>query len=243
MGKVDAKGSPDRCEFLSVSKDDILSESEALPYPEIIARNRLLLKDFSISVHSLAMHLLGHLDLHLDLKPGTLASLHRLHKPAGDILRFIKYPPQPPDDRRTSLVAHTDFGSLTVLFSHLGGLQILPPGPDAQWGYVRPERGHAIINVGDALVKFTNGLLRSNIHRATYPPGAQAELVRYTVGYFIRPEDDVVLKKLDGGDVIPPLAEGEVEKNFTSKEWELLRANALRRENSNLPEIQTVKLE
>lgn len=242
MGKVDIKGSPDRCEFFNVSKNDILSASEPLPHPEIIACNQLLLKDFTISVHALAMHLLGHLDLHLDLKPGTLASFHRLHKSADDHVRFIKYPAQPLDDRRTSLGAHTDFGSITILFSALGGLQILPPGPDAQWGYVRPERGHAIINIGDALVKFTNGLLRSSMHRVTYPPGAQAEFVRYTVAYFVRPEDDVVLKRLGGGNVIPPLAEGEVEENVTSKEWTSRRANAMKRENSK-PETLIVKLE
>lgn len=242
MGKVDAKGSPDRCEMFNVSKDDILSVSEQLPQPETITRNRQLLKNFTIAVHGLAMHLLGHLDLHLHLKPGTLANLHRLHKRGDDHVRFIKYAPQPPDDRRTSLGAHTDFGSITVLFSTLGGLQILPSGPDAQWGYVRPESGHAIINIGDALVKFTNGLLRSNIHRVTYAPGAQAELVRYSLGYFVRPEDDVVLKRLDGGDVIPPLVEGEVEDNFTAKEWTFKRANQMRRENPQ-PESITLKLE
>lgn len=223
--------------MLNVSKDDILSVSEPLPHLKIIARNRLLLKDFTVSVHTLLMHLLDHLDLHLHLKSGTLANLHRLQNNAGDHVRFIKYPTQPPDDRRTSLGAHTDFGSITVLFSALGGLQVLPPGPDGEWGYVRPERGYAIINIGDALVKFTNGLLRSNIHRVTYAPGAQAELIRYSVAYFLRPEDDVVLKRLDGSDVIPPLAEGEVEDDVTSKEWTIRRANALRRDlQSSSPE-------
>lgn len=242
MGKVDVKGNPDRCEMLMVSKKDVLSESEPLPHPDIIARNRLLLKDFTISVHTLAMHLLGHLELHLHLKPGSLAGLHRLHKHGDDHVRLIKYPPQPPSDRRISLGAHTDFGSITVLFSALGGLQILPPGSDAQWEHVRPERGHAIINLGDALAKFTNGLLRSNLHRVTYAPGAQAELVRYSVAYFIRPEDDVVLKRLDDGDVIPPLAEGQIEENLTSKEWTFRKAMAMKRENSHL-KTPTAQLE
>ena len=34
--------------------------------------------------------------------------------------------------------------------------------------------GHAIVNLGDAMVNFTNGLLRSNIHRVVSPPGEQA---------------------------------------------------------------------
>ena len=128
------------------------------------------------------------------------------------------------DDRRVALGEHTDFGSVTVLFNRLGGLQVLPPGREAQWCYVKPLPGHAIINLGDAMVKFTNGVLRSNIHRVASPPGAQGDHTRYSLVYFCRPEDDVLLKRLDGSDMIPPLAEGEEEEEIKSKDWILRRA-------------------
>ncbi len=128
-----------------------------------------------------------------------------------------------------ALGEHTDFGSLTLLFNRLAGLQILPPGKDAQWVYVRPLPGHAIVNLGDAMVKFTNGLLRSNIHRVVSPPGEQAGCTRYSLVYFARAEDDVLLRRLDGGDangegVIPELAKAEVEEAVKSKDWVLWRA-------------------
>ena len=150
--------------------------------------------------------------------------MHRLKSTSGDQIRFVKVPPQPLDDRQTALGEHTDFGSITILFNKLGGLQILSPEKNLQWCYVRPLPGHAIINLGDAMVKFTNGLLKSNTHRVVSPPGAQADLTRYSVVYFARPEDDVLLKRLEGSDIIPPLGEDGVEENITSKDWIIKRA-------------------
>jgi len=40
----------------------------------------------------------------------------------------------------------------------------------------------------------------------------------------MRPEDAVILKRLEGGDVIPALKEGETEEAVASKEWVLRRA-------------------
>jgi isopenicillin N synthase-like dioxygenase len=128
------------------------------------------------------------------------------------------------DDRRMALGEHTDFGSVTILFNRLGGLQVLPPGQDTEWCYVRPLPGHAIVNLGDAIVKFTNGLLRSNIHRVVSPPGIQGDSTRYSLVYFSRPEDDVILKRLDGSKVVPPLADGEQEEVINSKDWIIRRA-------------------
>ena len=177
-----------------------------------------------LNAHSIVTLVLDLLNEHLELPPGTLANLHRLNALSGDQVRFVKAPPQPMDDRRVALGQHTDFGSVTVLFNRLGGLQILPPGRDAEWCYVRPLPGHAIINLGDAMVKFTNGLLRSNIHRVVSPPGAQADTTRYSLVYFARPEDDIPLKRLDGSNKIPPLPEGVVEEDINSKDWIIRRA-------------------
>ncbi|KAI4153803.1 MAG: hypothetical protein LQ340_002091, partial [Diploschistes diacapsis] len=160
---------------------------------------------------------------------GTLPSLHRLLQPSGDQIRFTHAPPQPLSDQRVALGGHTDFGSLTVLFNRLGGLQVLPPNTE-KWKYVRPLPGHAIINLGDAMSIFTNGLLRSNIHRVAPPPGRDSQRERYSVVYFSRPEDGVLLRKLEGAKgVIPPLKQGEREEEVVdAKTWVLRRAMARR---------------
>ena len=111
-----------------------------------------------------------------------------------------------------------------MLFNRVGGLQVLPPGEgEEEWVYVRPLPGHAIVNLGDAMVKFTNGLLRSNIHRVVSPPGEQAACTRYSVVYFARPEDDVLLRRLEGSPLIPEL-DGTEEEEINSKDWVLRRA-------------------
>ena len=196
----------------------------SLPAPPILGESRDLQRAFILTAHSIVTLLIGHLEQHLHLPRNTITSTHRLAATSGDQIRFIKAPPQPLDDRRTALGEHTDFGSITVLFNRLGGLQILPPGQGAQWCYVQPLPGHAIVNLGDALVKFTNGLLRSNIHRVISPPGLQADFTRYSLVYFARPEDNVVLKRLEGSDIIPPLAEGEQEEEINAKDWIIRRA-------------------
>ena len=207
-----------------MSKDDIFGLSDPLPAPTVVMENRALIKSFMSSAHGIVTLVLTLLNDHLKLPTGTLQGMHRLEGRGGDQVRFVKAPPQPVDDRRVALGAHTDFGSVTVLFNRLGGLQILPPGKDAEWCYVKPMPECAIINLGDAMVKFTNGLLRSNIHRVSSPPGEQADRTRYSLVYFNRPEDHVLLRRLEGSDSIPPLAEGEEEEQINSKDWIIRRA-------------------
>jgi len=221
---VDRKGNLDRNEFYNVSKDDMFGISDPWPAPEVISSRRPLMKSFISSAHGIVTLVLTLLNEHLRLPENTLQDMHRLEGHSGDQIRFVKAPPQPMDDRRTALGEHTDFGSVTVLFNRLGGLQVLPPGRDAQWCYVKPLPNHAIINLGDAMVKFTNGLLRSNIHRVVAPPGQQAEYTRYSLVYFNRPENEVMLKRLNTSEMIPPLEHDEVEEEINSKDWIIRRA-------------------
>ncbi|MCJ1439175.1 hypothetical protein MMC27_008566 [Xylographa pallens] len=236
---IEKEGTLDRNEFYNVSKDDILALSPPLPAPAILAHNRALFSSYIHSAHSILSLLLAHLNHHLHLPPSTLPSLHRLSAPSGDQVRLLKAPPQDPSTAQPALGAHTDFGSLTLLFNRVGGLQVLPPpaAPDQhpEWLFVRPLPGCAIVNLGDAMSKFTGGLLRSNVHRVVPPPGAQAQVPKYSVVYFSRPEDEVLLRRLRGGDVIPALGEGEVEEAVPSKEWVLRRAMG-RRVGGNVEE-------
>ncbi|KAJ5496893.1 hypothetical protein N7463_008880 [Penicillium fimorum] len=221
---VDKQGNLDRNEFYNVSKDDILGVSDPLPAPETLHESRALLGSFMRGSHAIVTLILDILNDQLALPKDTLSNLHRQQAVNGDQVRFIKAPPQPVDDRRTAMGQHTDFGSVTVLFNRLGGLQVLPPGADAEWIYVRPLPGHAIINLGDAMVKFTNGLFRSNIHRVVAPPGLQAESTRYSLVYFARPEDSVMLRRLEGSDQIPVMEDGQTEEVINSKDWIIRRA-------------------
>ncbi|KAF4472530.1 Clavaminate synthase [Fusarium agapanthi] len=234
-GFIDKDGTPDRTEFYNISKDDILSQSPHLPAPAELAQHRPVLSSFIRQSHTLAILILDILTSRLGLPPNALGSIHRLSEMSGDQVRFIHAPPQPADDRRVSLGEHTDFGSVTILFNKVGGLQVKLPKElwsaetehSDGWAYVRPLPGCAIVNLGDALVKFTAGVLRSNIHRVTCPPKQQASLTRYSLVYFVRPEDAVFLRPIKGSEMIKEALrirkDGEEEEAVNSKDWVLRR--------------------
>jgi len=229
-------GAPDRYEAWTLSQDDILGTPTDIdvhppPNPDLINSENQLLRSFVYHAHAIVRLVLSHLDSHLHLPQGTLASLQEIDQPSGTSIRLLRYLPQPVGDRRTSLVGHTDIGSLTVLFNVIGGLQVLPPGcenTEESWLYVKPEPGCALINMGDAMVEWSGGLLRSDLHRVTYAPGQQAESVRYSIAYLVRPQRNVVMRPLEFGDVIPKLEEAEFDREqLTALEWERRKSKAI----------------
>ncbi|KAF7872912.1 uncharacterized protein EAF02_008983 [Botrytis sinoallii] len=109
-----------------------------------------------------------------------------------------------------------------------GGLQILPRDSDEHdWRYIKPVPGCLIVNLGDAMVEWTGGVLHSNLHRVTYAPGAQAECTRHSIAYLIRPERDVSMKRIVGGR-IPEVGHDEEELDITAMEWEMKKTMALK---------------
>lgn len=91
--------------------------------------------------------------------------------------------------------AHTDFGSLTLLFRQpVAALQVRTP--QETWKYVKPYPGSITVNIADSLFFLTNGYLKSSIHRVVGPPPYQAHLDRLGMLYFVRPEDDLELKTI-----------------------------------------------
>jgi len=149
-------------------------------------------------------------------------------QPSGDQLRLTKstmYPIQQQCSPDVSLGAHTDFGSVTILFNRLDGLQVL--APNGEWLYIRPLPGHAIVNLGDAMVKLTGGLMKSNIHRVVTAPGLTEVVDRYSVVYFSRPENNVQMKSL--------MNDGKEEQYdnhvLTAQEWIKRRVKNFQTEN------------
>ncbi len=91
--------------------------------------------------------------------------------------------------------------------------------------------GHAVVNLGDAMVTFTNGALKSAKHRVVPSPGEQGSLNRYSVVYFVRPHNDALMKpvdKFDSGNRV--LVAGKFSRDldekrvFTAGEWMIQRA-------------------
>lgn len=199
-------------------KDDFVGNSDPLPTHDLIKQHWELLTSYVYHCREAIDLMITHLERHLQLPEGTLANLHRIHECSGDHVRFNKAAVMPYSEERAINGEHTDFGTLTILMNWLGGLQIRLPQTE-EWVYVEPIPGSAVVNLGDALVKFTAGILRSNIHRVASPPKPQDEILRTSLVYFSRPEDKVVLKRLKGGliDQQPQVETNEEE--LTAQEW------------------------
>ncbi|KZS96785.1 Clavaminate synthase-like protein [Sistotremastrum niveocremeum HHB9708] len=241
---VDEDGTLDSVEFLNISKDDILSYPTPThrTYPSIVNdRMTPTVQPFlGVALHVMKV-LMGTLNDLLGLPSGTLAALHVDGEASGSEIKIIKKAPQTnglPDDK-PSLGAHTDFGSLSFLHNRLGGLQVLVQGNDV-WQYIKPIPGHAVCNIGDALKIFSGGILRSNIHRVVAPPGEQRKYDRWSLGYFARPTNTVILRALeDKSSVIAEAVKNSSDKfdtNTSAGDWFARRIKYQRINNRTGPE-------
>lgn len=89
-------------------------------------------------------------------------------------LRLLHYPPLPaesPSDLFGS-APHSDFGCLTILAQDaVGGLQVLTPA--GAWLDVPAIPGAFVVNVGDMLHRWSNGVLKSTPHRVINRSGRE----------------------------------------------------------------------
>ncbi|KAL5362725.1 hypothetical protein BJX96DRAFT_177421 [Aspergillus floccosus] len=135
----------------------------------------------------------------------------------GCILRYLYYPsifsPATSSYKHDTDVragAHSDYGSVTLLFQRPGqpGLEIRTP--EGTWAPVPVQPGavadvHAedgfafppiLVNIGDLLSYWTDGLLKSTVHRVVFPLSEQRSpnpQDRYSIVFFCHPLDKTEL--------------------------------------------------
>ena len=107
-------------------------------------------------------------------------------------LRFLHYWPLPPERQDTvSIGAHRDYGLITLLMvDECGGLEVLAPDGISWIKAPVPSAGF-IVNVGDILSQWTNGVCKSNVHRVIHTATARH---RYSVPFFFEPDLDTVVE-------------------------------------------------
>ncbi|KAL7271157.1 hypothetical protein RUND412_006107 [Rhizina undulata] len=178
--------------------------SALLPHESFILR-------FQSLCHALSLKLLRlfAIALKIDESAGGAEYFTTSHTatathPSGTILRLLHYPPipnRPATDIRAG--AHSDYGSLTLLFQRRGqgGLEILKRG----WSPVEASEDRVLVNIGDLLTYWTAGVLRSTVHRVVFPADTGKEEGegegRYSMVYFCHPRDDTELGAIPSGVV------------------------------------------
>jgi len=164
----------------------------------VVKQNYETFSEFQDQCHFVAKILLDRISSGLGRKgEQNLHNTHRDDAPSKSSMFFIHYPPLGEKAGEMGQNMHTDMGTLTVLFTQQWGLQVLcPTKGDNDWRFVAPRPGHAIINVGDCLRFLTGYKLRSALHRVL--PLTTGD--RYSVAYFLRPNDDAELSDATGNN-------------------------------------------
>ncbi|KAF2396748.1 Clavaminate synthase-like protein [Trichodelitschia bisporula] len=169
------------------------------PLPAPLVPHEAHIGTFVDRCHVLCTDVLRLLALGLGIDEDWFAARHeRARGPSGSVFRMLYYPNMPAsahdaDDIRAG--AHSDYGSVTLLFQRPGqpGLEILT---DGSWSPVPVNPGNdtvlpILVNAGDLLSHWTNGLLKSAVHRVVFPSGSAGD--RYSLAYFCHPLDDAEL--------------------------------------------------
>jgi isopenicillin N synthase-like dioxygenase len=177
------------------------------PLPPTLFSDSPLISRFQESCHNLCLNVLTLLATALQIPESAggstwFSSRHdQSQGHSGTIFRMLYYPQtkasKSADNSSIRAGAHSDYGSLTLLFRLPGqpGLEILkdngswvdvPVGPSSSILSTSP----ILVNIGDLLSFWTKGMLKSTVHRVTFSGGEE----RYSMAYFCHPLDDALLE-------------------------------------------------
>ena len=167
----------------------------------------------TLEAHWREMYALGpHLLRGLALAMGQDENFFEpMYKKPDSLLRCVMYPPSDPEDADAfGAGPHTDNGTLTILAQdQVGGLQLRTL--DGTWVDAPTLPGTFVINVGDMIMRWTNGVFRSTPHRVV----SNNDHVRYSMPFFFFPDYRTrisVLPEYTGADNPPkfdPIVWGE----------------------------------
>lgn len=172
-------------------------------WPEELPEARTQSQAYIDALNKLSLRLMQLLALSLDLPEDYFDASCR--EPMVT-LRMVRYPahPREADERTFGAGAHTDWGAITVLAQDgHGGLEVQMP--DGSWVPATPIPDTFVVNLGDMIPRWTNGLYHSNPHRVRnlYSAGAP----RYSIPFFYEPDFLARIEAVPG--TVPP---GETPK-------------------------------
>ncbi|KAE8453699.1 hypothetical protein EG329_009210 [Mollisiaceae sp. DMI_Dod_QoI] len=153
------------------------------------------MEEYYSKVFDLALKVLDAIAAGMQYGPSVFSEF--ISNDAVASIRLLHYPPDKSnDERQLGAGAHTDFGAITLLLQdQIGGLQVWDYG-NKVWKDVKPVKDAYVVNVGDMLQMWTNGIYKSSLHRVLNRSGKD----RYSVPFFFDGNVDCVLTPLGGGE-------------------------------------------
>ena len=159
-------------------------------WPADMPEFRAVTEAYYQAMQALAAKLMQAFALALDLRPEFFAD--KIDQALAQ-LRLLHYPPQAGHIEQHTLGcgAHTDYGCLTILAQDkVGGLQV--QNAIGEWVSVPPLPDTFVINLGDQMARWSNGLFKATPHRVINTSG----LERYSLPFFFDPNWDAVIECL-----------------------------------------------
>ncbi|RDA94033.1 hypothetical protein CP533_5287 [Ophiocordyceps camponoti-saundersi (nom. inval.)] len=163
---------------------------------------------FYKTCYGVEVKILRAIAIGMGLEETYFVKCHSIH---NNQLRLLHYPPVKDALLRSgkveSIGAHSDFGTLTLLFQDsVGGLEVEDVHEKGTFRPAVPIPGTMVVNIGDLLMRWSNDELRSTLHRVRTPPRDDDDiedeermtLTRYSIPYFICADDNTMIDCLPG---------------------------------------------
>lgn len=99
---------------------------------------------------------------------------------------------------------HSDYGTVTFLFQTDDGLEVM--NRQGEYIQVPPIPDTMIINIGDLMQRWTADKLLASKHKVGMPTGSQKNQGRQSIAFFLQPDDETIVKCLDGSDKYEPIS-------------------------------------
>lgn len=175
------------------------------PWPNFPSEFEPTYKNYIKKVLEVGAQVVRAMGLALRLTEDEMVQFEKATNQSFWVMRAIGYPPlrhnshnktvpNTENDEGISCGAHTDYGCLTLLLADPtpGSLQVLskastPEYP--QWIPANPVPGAFVVNIGDMVEKWTNGLWKSTLHRVVHT----SSNFRVSVPFFFEPNWDVLV--------------------------------------------------
>jgi isopenicillin N synthase-like dioxygenase len=137
------------------------------------------------------------------------------HDQQNHTLRLLHYPPitQQPKPGQVRAGAHSDYGSITLLFQdRVGGLEV--QARSGEWILAPAIPDTVVVNTGDLMQRWTNHVFCSTKHRVMIPTDERITRSRYSVAFFCHPNHDAEIVCLpscrrENSAIYPPISAGE----------------------------------
>jgi isopenicillin N synthase-like dioxygenase len=162
--------------------NDGLTDGAPNRWPATLPGFRDGILDYYAAVTGLGAHLMSLVASSLALNDDFFVDAYRDTNPT---LRMLRYPPDQTGtpNEQIGAGAHTDWGGITVLAQDdAGGLEVRDPL--GSWIAAPPLPGAFLINLGDLMVRWTNGRYRSSWHRVINTVRSHD---RYSIALFYSP--------------------------------------------------------